>query len=54
MKQFILQRMIYSIITLWLLTVIVFTVVRFTGDPALLMSDYPGVRPEDLAALRTQ
>jgi len=41
-------------VTLWLLTVIVFTAVRFTGDPALLMSEYPGVRPEDLAALRAQ
>ncbi len=53
-RQFILQRLGYSIITLWLLTVIVFTIVRCTGDPALLMSDYPGIRPEDLAALRTQ
>ena len=54
MRQFILQRLGYSIITLWLLTVIVFAIVRCTGDPALLMSDYPGIRPEDLAALRTQ
>ena len=54
MQQFILRRLLYSIMTLWLLTMIVFVVVRFTGDPALLMSDYPGVRAEDLAALRTQ
>lgn len=54
MRQYILRRLLYSIVTLWLLTVIVFTAVRFTGDPALLMSDYPGVRPEDLAALRAQ
>jgi len=54
MRQYILYRVLYSSITLWLLTVIVFAVVRFTGDPALLMSDYPGVRPEDLAALRAQ
>jgi peptide/nickel transport system permease protein len=54
MRRFILQRLFYSVITLWLLTLIVFVVVRFTGDPAVLMSDYPGVRPEDLAALRTQ
>jgi ABC-type dipeptide/oligopeptide/nickel transport system permease component len=53
-KQYILRRLLYSIVTLWLLTVIVFTAVRFTGDPALLMSDYPGVRLEDLAALRAQ
>jgi peptide/nickel transport system permease protein len=53
-RQYILRRLLYSIVTLWLLTVIVFTAVRFTGDPALLMSDYPGVRPEDLAALRVQ
>jgi peptide/nickel transport system permease protein len=54
MRRFILQRLFYSVITLWLLTLIVFSVVRFTGDPAVLMSDYPGARPEDLAALRTQ
>lgn len=54
MRQYILRRLLYSIVTLWLLTVIVFAAVRFTGDPALLMSDYPGVRPEDLAALRAQ
>lgn len=54
MKRFILQRLCYSLVTLWLLTVIVFTVVRFTGDPALLMSEYPGARPEDLAAMRQQ
>ncbi len=54
MKRFILQRLGYSLITLWLLTVIVFAVVRFTGDPAVLMSEYPGARPEDLAAMRTQ
>lgn len=54
MRQYILRRLLYSVVTLWLLTVIVFAAVRFTGDPALLMSDYPGVRPEDLAALRAQ
>ena len=54
MKRYILQRLGYSLVTLWLLTVIIFTVVRFTGDPAVLMSEYPGARPEDLAAMRTQ
>jgi len=53
MQRYILQRLGYSLMTLWLLTVIVFTVVRFTGDPAVLMSEYPGARPEDLAAMRT-
>ncbi len=53
MKRYIFQRLGYSLITLWLLTVIIFTIVRFTGDPALLMSEYPGARPEDLAAMRT-
>jgi len=53
-RQYILRRLLYGMVTLWLLTVIVFTAVRFTGDPALLMSEYPGVRPEDLAALRAQ
>lgn len=54
MRRFILARIAYSVITLWLLTVIIFVMVRLTGDPAAIMSDYPGARPEDLAALREQ
>jgi len=53
MWQFILRRTGYSIITLLILSLTIFTVVRLTGDPVTLMAE-PGVRPEDLARIRVQ
>ncbi len=53
MGQFIIRRTCYSIITLFILSLTIFTVVRLTGDPVTLMAE-PGVRPEDLARIRTQ
>jgi peptide/nickel transport system permease protein len=53
MRQFIVLRLLYSIITLFILSLTIFTIVRLTGDPALLMAE-PGARPEDLARVRQQ
>jgi ABC-type dipeptide/oligopeptide/nickel transport system permease component len=53
MRQFILRRVLYSTITLFLLSITIFIVVRLTGDPAMLMAE-PGARPEDLARIRAQ
>ena len=53
MWQFILRRTCYSMITLLILSLTIFTVVRLTGDPVTLMAE-PGVRPEDLARIRVQ
>ena len=53
MRQFILRRMLYSLVTLLILSLTIFVVVRLTGDPALLMAE-PGARPEDLARVRAQ
>lgn len=53
MGQFILRRTLYSVITLFILSLTIFMVVRLTGDPVTLMAE-PGVRPEDLARIRTQ
>ncbi len=53
MRQFILRRLAYSVVTLLILSLTIFTVVRLTGDPATLMSD-PGARPEDLARMRAE
>ena len=53
MGQFILRRTLYSIVTLLILSLTIFLVVRLTGDPVTLMAE-PGVRPEDLARIRTQ
>ena len=51
MWQFIIRRTIYSLITLLILSLTIFLVVRLTGDPVTLMAE-PGVRPEDLARIR--
>jgi ABC-type dipeptide/oligopeptide/nickel transport system permease component len=53
MGRFILRRIFYSMLTLILLSITIFTVVRLTGDPAMLMAE-PGARPEDLARIRRQ
>jgi peptide/nickel transport system permease protein len=53
MRQFIVLRILYSIVTLFILSMTIFTIVRLTGDPALLMAE-PGARPEDLARVRQQ
>jgi peptide/nickel transport system permease protein len=53
MRQFIGLRILYSIVTLFILSMTIFTVVRLTGDPALMMAE-PGARPEDLARIRRQ
>ena len=52
MRQFIIRRSCYSIVTLFILSLTIFAVVRLTGDPAMLMTE-PGARPEDLARVRT-
>src|ERR671925_548219 len=53
MRQFIVLRILYSIVTLLILSLTIFAIVRLTGDPALLMAE-PGARPEDLARVRQQ
>jgi peptide/nickel transport system permease protein len=53
MRQFIVLRVLYSLVTLLILSMTIFTIVRLTGDPALLMAE-PGARPEDLARVRQQ
>jgi ABC-type dipeptide/oligopeptide/nickel transport system permease component len=53
MRQFILRRILYSLVTLLILSLTIFVVVRLTGDPAALMAE-PGARPEDLARVRAQ
>jgi ABC-type dipeptide/oligopeptide/nickel transport system permease component len=53
MSQFILRRTIYSLITLFILSLTIFTVVRLTGDPVTLLAE-PGARPEDLQQIRVE
>jgi peptide/nickel transport system permease protein len=53
MKRFILQRIGYSLISLFLLTLIIFLFVRLTGDPTVLLVE-PGASREDMAMVREQ
>lgn len=51
MRKFILTRLAYSAISLVLLSLTVFTVIRVTGDPAVLLVG-PGASRDDLAQAR--
>ena len=53
MWPFIVRRTLYSLITLFILSLTIFAVVRLTGDPAVLLAE-PGARPEDLERVREQ
>ncbi len=51
MGRFILRRTIYAIVTLCILSLTIFTVIRLTGDPVTLLAE-PGARAEDLQRIR--
>ena len=39
MRQFIIRRVLYSLVTLFILSATIFLIVRFTGDPVTLMAE---------------
>src|SRR6201982_4332200 len=47
MAKFMMRRTLYAIVTLLILSLTIFTVVRLTGDPLTLLAE-PGARAEDL------
>ena len=53
MRTYILRRLGYSGISLLLLSVTIFVLIRLTGDPARLMVG-PGGRPEDVERTRVE
>lgn len=54
MSAFLLRRLVSLIVTVWLATIVVFTVLQLVpGDPALLMLGV-NAQPDTLAALRSQ
>ena len=53
MKTFILRRVGYSLISLFLLTLTIFLFVRLTGDPTVLLVE-PGASREDMEMVRQQ
>jgi len=53
MKQYIIRRVGYCLLSLFLLSVTIFFFVRVTGDPATLMVE-PGASDADIAAIHHQ
>lgn len=53
MQRYILIRMLYACVSLVLLSITIFSLVRITGDPAILMAE-PGAKEEDLQAIRRE
>ena len=53
MKQYIIRRVGYSLLSLFLLSVTIFFFVRVTGDPATLLVE-PGASEADIAAIHKQ
>jgi ABC-type dipeptide/oligopeptide/nickel transport system permease component len=47
MLRFVIRRTLYAVVTLFILSLTIFTVIRLTGDPVTLLAE-PGARPEDL------
>jgi peptide/nickel transport system permease protein len=53
MASFIIRRTLYAIVTLLILSLTIFTVIRLTGDPVTLMAE-PGAQVEDLDRVRAE
>jgi ABC-type dipeptide/oligopeptide/nickel transport system permease component len=53
MKRFILKRLGYAVLSLLLLSLMIFLFVRLMGDPAVLLVE-PGASKADLAAIHAQ
>jgi len=53
MRRFILRRLGFALVSLFLLSVTIFFFVRVTGDPAVLLTE-PGASQADLDAIRQQ
>lgn len=53
MQRYIVRRIGYAFISLVLLSMTIFCLVRISGDPAVLLAD-PGAKEEDLQAIRRE
>ena len=53
MRQYIIKRIGYCLLSLFLLSLTIFFFVRVTGDPATLLVE-PGASPDDIAAIHHQ
>src|SRR6201987_2984852 len=53
MASFVIRRTLYAVVTLLILSLTIFTVIRMTGDPVTLMAE-PGAQAEDLDRVRAE
>jgi peptide/nickel transport system permease protein len=53
MQGYIIRRVFYAVVSMVLLSITIFCLVRITGDPAVLMAE-PGAKEEDLQAIRRE
>jgi len=53
MGRFVIRRAVYAVVTLFILSLTIFTVIRLTGDPVTLLAE-PGARAEDLDRIRAE
>lgn len=53
MQRYIVRRIGYAMISLVLLSITIFCLVRISGDPAVLLTE-PGAKEEDLQAIRRE
>src|SRR6202049_4212583 len=53
MGHFMIRRTLYAVITLFILSLTIFMVVRLTGDPVTLLAE-PGARAEALDRVRAE
>src|ERR1041384_544168 len=53
MRRFVVRRIGYSLLSLFLLSLTIFVFVRVTGDPAVLLTE-PGASQADLEQVRQQ
>src|SRR5436305_13870201 len=53
MARFIIRRTLYALVTLLILSLTIFMVIRLTGDPVTLLAE-PGARAEDLDRIRAE
>ena len=53
MRRFVLRRLGYALISLFLLSITIFVLVRVTGDPTVLLVE-PGASKADIEALRSE
>ena len=51
MIRFMLRRTFYALVTLFILSLTIFTVIRMTGDPVTYLAE-PGIQEEDLDRIR--